>query len=94
LRNSSSKGRPTSARPSRAPCSRDLLPGQLEHVAVLDQHLARRDDRTGAGIAQQRGADGGLAGAGLADEPDDLTGPQHQVDVVDDVDGPPGQGDP
>ena len=65
-----------------------LLPGQLEHVAVLDEHLARRDDRAGPGVAEQRGADGGLAGAGLADQADDLAGPQHQVDVVDDVDGP------
>ena len=71
-----------------------LLPGQLEHVAVLDEHLARGDDRAGPGVAEQGRADGGLAGAGLADQTDDLAGSQDQVDVVDDVDGLPGEGDP
>ena len=71
----------------------DLLPGQLEHVAVLEQHLARRDLGAGTRVVQQRGADGGLARAGLADQADDLAGLEHQVDVVDDVDVLAGQAD-
>ncbi len=58
-----------------------------EHVPVLEQHLARRDDRAGAGVPEQRRPDRGLAGAGLADQADDLSRLEDQVDVVDDVDG-------
>ncbi len=71
----------------------DLLPRQLEDVALLEHDLARGDVGAGAGVGQQRGADRGLAGAGLADQADDLARLEHQVDVVDDVDVLAGEAD-
>ena len=49
-------------------------------------HLAVVEHGAGPGVAEQRGADGRLAAAGLADQADHLAGPEDEVDVVDDVD--------
>lgn len=49
--------------------------------------------RSAPGMGQQRGGQGGLARAGLADKAEDFTGGQAEVDVVDDI-GAAGEFDP
>src|SRR6202007_2366309 len=56
----------------RAPQPPELFLPERENVAVTEQYRSARDPQTPPGVPEQRQADRGLAGAGLAHHPEDL----------------------
>ena len=57
---------------------------QLQHLGVADADRAAGQSAAGAGIAEQRQGDGGLARAGFSDQRQHLALGQVEADVLDD----------
>ena len=68
----------------RAPQLAALLLAERQDVVVTQPHRPARDPQAAPGVAEQRQADCGLAGPGLAHEPEDLARRDPERHVADD----------